>query len=308
MASIRIVCLGGGQDVGRSCVVVTLGGRTIMLDCGMHMGYKDARRFPDVAQLGAHSGEQLTGLIDCVFITHFHLDHIGALPHLTEVLGYDGPVYMTAPTAVIGNLLLKDYAQIMSEKKGEACYQPAAVDACMRRAQHDALGETIIVDDDLELRTHYAGHVLGAVMVSVCCGGQSIVYTGDFNSTADRHLGCARIERLRPHALITESTYATSIRESRRCRETELLTLIHRTVAARGRVLIPSFAIGRTQELLFLLDMYWERMGLRVPIYVSAGIIRQANLYYRTSHPFGPHLALHGIAPHTLSDHLDVAA
>ena len=100
---IRILTLGGGQDVGRSCIVVTLGERVVMLDCGMHMGYHDGRKFPDVKQVSG--GDDVTANIDCVVITHFHLDHCGGLPHLTEELGYRGPIYMSAPTAAIASLL-----------------------------------------------------------------------------------------------------------------------------------------------------------------------------------------------------------
>ena len=111
---------------------------------------------------------------------------------------------MTPPTKAIAGLLLKDYAHIMSEVHQEACYASSEVDACLRRVTLVALGETITVDDQLTLTTHYAGHVLGAVMVSATCRGQRVVYTGDFNTTADRHLASARIPRLNPHLLITD--------------------------------------------------------------------------------------------------------
>jgi predicted metal-dependent RNase len=162
---IRILTLGAGQDIGRSCVVVTLAGKRIMFDCGMHMGYSDDRRYPAWSALGAAEGATLSGVIDCVVVTHFHLDHCGALPYLTERLGFDGPVYMTAPTAAIAAVLLKDYLHVLVDRKGEkTSYTPADVDACMRKVTIVALGEAIAVDDELTLTTHYAGHVLGAVM------------------------------------------------------------------------------------------------------------------------------------------------
>lgn len=221
-----------------------------MFDCGMHMGYQDQRCFPDWAQLVGGRGESITDAIDCVVISHFHLDHCGALPYLTEVLGYDGPVFMTMPTAAIAGLLLKDYVHIITARQRECdlnFYAAADVDACLRRVIPVALGETVWVNEHLRLETHYAGHVLGAVMISVQCLGQRVLYTGDFNLTADRHLGAARIGRLRPDVVITESTYATSARESNRGREAELLRLVHKTVEAGGKVLIPSFAVGRAQ-------------------------------------------------------------
>ncbi|VDO69888.1 unnamed protein product [Schistosoma margrebowiei] len=172
MSSIRVIPLGAGQDVGRSCILVTLGGKNIMFDCGMHMGYND-----DVCLVSLHFR---------VFIgSHFHLDHCGALPYMTEVIGYDGPIYMTHPTKAICPILL--------------------------------------VDDDLEIQAFYAGHVLGAAMFLVRVGTNSVLYT----------------------------------------------------------VLIPVFALGRAQELCILLETYWERMNISVPIYFSMGMAEKANEYYK---------------------------
>ena len=127
----------------------------------------------------------------------------------------------------------------------------------------------------------YAGHVLGAAMFHATCGGQSVLYTGDFNTSADRHLGSASIPRLSPDLIISESTYGNAIRESKRCREKDFLLQVHKAVTSGGKVLIPVFAIGRAQELLMLLESYWERMQLSVPIYFSEGMVQRANLFYK---------------------------
>lgn len=84
---------GAGQEVGKSCVVVTINGKRIMFDCGMHMGYLDHRRYPDFSLIS--NSCDFTSSLSCVIITHFHLDHIGALPYFTQVCGYNGPIYMT---------------------------------------------------------------------------------------------------------------------------------------------------------------------------------------------------------------------
>jgi integrator complex subunit 11 len=118
-------------------------------------------------------------------------------------------------------------------------------------------------------------------MFYVRVGSQSVVYTGDYNMTPDRHLGGASIEKLRPNLLITETTYATTIRDSKRIRERDFLKRVHETVEKGGKVLIPVFALGRAQELCILIDAYWERMNLNVPIYFSAGLTEKANMYYK---------------------------
>ena len=93
--SIEIMPLGAGREVGRSCIIVRMSGKTIMFDCGVHMGYDDSRRYPDFSLLGQVS--DYTPIVDCVLVTHFHLDHCGALPHFTEMKGYHGPILMSAP-------------------------------------------------------------------------------------------------------------------------------------------------------------------------------------------------------------------
>ncbi|KAJ1724114.1 hypothetical protein LPJ53_001576 [Coemansia erecta] len=277
---MKVVPLGAGQDVGRSCVLVTLGGKTIMFDCGMHMGYNDERRFPDFNYITT-SGD-FTSRIDAVVITHFHLDHCGALPHFTEQRGYDGPIYMTPPTKAICPLLLEDYRKITVERKGETGFFTSQhIKDCMKKVVPLHLHETVWVDDELELRAYYAGHVLGAAMVYARCGNESVVYTGDYNMTPDRHLGAAWIDKVRPSVLITETTYGTTIRDSKRSRERDFLEKVHSCVLRGGKVLIPCFALGRAQELCILIESYWERMGLTVPVYFSAGLTEKANRYYK---------------------------
>lgn len=99
--------------------------------------------------------------------------------------------------------------------------------------------------------------------------------------TPDRHLGRASIDRLCPDLLITETTYATTIRDAKNSRERDFLQTVHKTVENGGKVLIPVFALGRAQELCILLETYWERMNLKVPIYFSAGLVEKANVYYK---------------------------
>ena len=82
--TIHLVPLGAGREVGRSCILLSMGGKNIILDCGIHMGYSDDRRFPDFSYL-TKSGD-LNGQIDCIIISHFHLDHCGALPYVTGIL------------------------------------------------------------------------------------------------------------------------------------------------------------------------------------------------------------------------------
>lgn len=279
---IKVLPLGAGQDVGRSCILVSALGHTVMFDCGMHMGYHDERRFPDFS---------LIRQLDAVVISHFHLDHCGALPFLTGVVGWSGPVIMTPPTKTIVPLLLEDYRRIVVERRGEAT-QPGAfftarmIEQAMDQVQTVGIGEQVVLcNGDIRLTPFYAGHVLGAAMFLLNIGPYTVLYTGDYNMTPDRHLGAARLPQVMPRIdlLITECTYATTVRESKRARERDFLRAVHQCVQAGGKVLIPTFALGRAQELCLLLDTYWTRMGIdpvAIPVCVSAGLAERATDYY----------------------------
>lgn len=151
---------------------------------------------------------------------------------------------------------------------------------CMKKVIGVNINQTIRVEG-LEFQAFYAGHVLGAAMFYVKAQNESVLYTGDYNMTPDRHLGSALADKIKPDLLITETTYATTIRDSKRCRERDFLKKIHQCVEKGGKVLIPVFALGRAQELCILLETYWERMNMNVPIYFSAGLVEKANLYYK---------------------------
>ncbi|KAF3861207.1 hypothetical protein F7725_001462 [Dissostichus mawsoni] len=199
-----------------------------------------------------------------------------------EMVGYDGPIYMTHPTKAICPILLEDFRKITVDKKGETnFFTSQMIKDCMKKVVPLNLHQTVQVDDELEIKAYYAGHVLGAAMVQIKVGSESVVYTGDYNMTPDRHLGAAWIDKCRPDVLISESTYATTIRDSKRCRERDFLKKVHESIERGGKVLIPVFALGRAQELCILLETFWERMNLKAPIYFSTGLTEKANHYYK---------------------------
>ena len=151
---IKVTPLGAGQDVGRSCLLLSIGGKNVMLDCGMHMGYNDDRRFPDFSYVT--TDEPLTEHIDAVIISHFHLDHCGALP------------YMTVPTKAIAPILLEDMRKVAVDKKGEQNFFTAGmIKDCMKKVVAVNLHQVVQVDSELEIKAYYAGHVLGAAMFQV---------------------------------------------------------------------------------------------------------------------------------------------
>ncbi|KAI4292610.1 integrator complex subunit 11 [Pancytospora philotis] len=277
---MEVVALGSGQEIGRSCVVVHIEGRTVMFDCGMHMGYADERKFPDFSYL-SRVGD-INSVLDCVIISHFHLDHCGALPYLTEVLGYHGPIYMTYPTRAVLEILLEDCQRILQMKNQDGkIYTSDDIKRCIERVTPVNMNETVEVGEDFVITPYYAGHVIGAAMFHVRIASKSVVYTGDFSTQSDRHLASAWIDRLCPDLMITESTYGSVVRDCRKSKERKFLQLIHSCLKRNGKVLIPIFALGRAQELCLLIDAYWERMGLQAPVYLAGGMTGKANEIYK---------------------------
>jgi integrator complex subunit 11 len=277
---MNIVPLGAGQEVGRSCVIVNIKNKTIMFDCGMHMGYSDCRKFPDFSVL-SKSGN-FDKAVDVVLISHFHLDHCGGLPYFTEVLGYRGPIYTTHPTKAVLPILLEDCQKILSMKNRDGLiYKPEDVKKCVDRIMPINMNETIEIEKGFTITPYYAGHVIGAAMFYVTVGDQSVVYTGDFSTTADQHLATASIDTLNPDLMITESTYGSVIRDCRKSKEREFLQSIHECIERGGIALIPIFALGRAQEICLIVESYWDRMGLTTPVYFAGGLTEKANEIYK---------------------------
>ena len=274
-----VIPLGAGQDIGKSCILVSIKDKTIMFDCGMHMGFTDKRKFPDFSYF--KKTDDINQVLDCIIISHFHIDHCGALPYFTEVLNYNGPIFMTAPTKAVLPIILEDSRKILEMKNnGDRIFTQQQIRNCMKKIITININETYHISNDFYIRPYYAGHVIGAAMFYVYNKGQSVVYTGDFSTLADKHLRSAQIDSVKPDLLITESTYGGVLRECKKVKEREMLQVIQETIDKKGKVLIPIFALGRAQEICLLIDNYWERMNLKVPVYFATGLTEQVNDVY----------------------------
>ena len=311
---ITIKPLGAGQEVGRSCILVKINGFKILFDCGVHMGFNDDRKFPDFKrllkkskkkegnniqpimqgplpnQLNANSifknvennKHDFSNVVDLLIISHFHLDHCGALPYFTELVGYKGPILCTQPTKAILPVTLEDFRKIMGEYRGEkSLLLPEQIVECVRKIETIEVGETRTFKEKIKVTCFYAGHVLGAAMFLIDVDGYTVAYTGDYNTISDRHLAGAYMPKIYPDVLMTETTYGDKVRDTKRVREREFLKKIQETIDKGGKVLIPIFALGRAQELCIVLDTYWKRTNCQVPIYFAGPMAKKANFYYR---------------------------
>lgn len=278
---MEIEVLGSGREIGRSCIVVTFADQgveaRVMLDCGVHMNHKDNEsRYPDFRKYlklpkdtsNENVGKLLSEKIDAVLVTHMHLDHLGAVPYLTEKLKYSGPVIMSSPTKALGSIVLVDFFRNMSDSDSQnndsyTCTQ-ADVLQTMNKATVIQLRETLRIvpkrlgklgfvpplASAIHIKAHLAGHVLGGVMFEVKYAGRSVIYTGDFNTSTDRLIARADVPQvLRPDALICEGTYAILTKDNRSNVEREMCRIVLATLKAGGKVLVPCFAVGKAQEI-----------------------------------------------------------
>lgn len=277
-------------EVGRSCHILNFRGTTVMLDCGIHPGYDGMAGLPFFDRVDPEQ-------VDVLLVTHFHLDHAASLPYFTERTKFKGRIFMTHPTKAVIRLLLGDYLRLMTMKKGsggelsqddDVLYTEAELQSCCDKIELIDYHQTIDLNLPSGLKFHAlnAGHVLGACLFFIEIGGRSVLYTGDYSMEEDRHLMAAELPRYHtsPDVLIVESTYGVQVHASRAEREARFTGTIERIVSAGGRCLIPVFALGRAQELLLILDEYWqEHPHLQsIPIYYASKMASRALRVYQT--------------------------
>lgn len=256
---MKITFLGGAEEVGRSCIVVESEKARVILDAGVS---PETHAYPQIT-------EKELKTVDGVFITHAHLDHCAFIPHLFA-RGYTGKVYTTKPTMELLVVQIADYMRLSA---------PAEVtkDALDRMAKSFKVVEyrKPMVVKDMTIEFIHAGHILGSALISVKTKTKSLIYTGDINLTKTKLLEGADLKGLSAGTLITESTYGgkEDIFPNEKDMARDMIQSIKHTLLAGGKVIIPSFAVQRGQEVLLFLDDFMNSGQLpKVPIYVDGAI------------------------------------
>lgn len=243
---LTVTPLGSGQEVGRSCHILSFRGLQVMLDIGIHPGFEGLNGLPFLDRVELDQ-------IDVLLVTHFHLDHAASLPYLTEKTNFKGRIFMTHPTKAVLRLLLGDYLRLLQMRSGgdssssEALYNETDLHNCMNKIELIDYHETRTVQG-MSFYALNAGHVLGACMYWIEIGGRTVLYTGDYSMEEDRHLMAAEIpEQPSPDLLIVESTYGQQVHQTRQEREGRFTSYVSEVIGRSGRCLIPVFALGRAQ-------------------------------------------------------------
>jgi metallo-beta-lactamase family protein len=278
--------LGAAGTVTGSRFLLEFQGTRVLVDCGMFQGLKELR-LKNWAEFAVEPES-----IDAVVLTHAHLDHCGYLPRLVK-LGYRGPVYLTEYTGKLGEVIMRDSARIQTEdaawaaKKGfskhnppVALYGEADVDQALTQFQPTDFYKRTQVATETFVTFHPAGHILGASFVEVEFFGKRLLFTGDLGRPDHPLL---RAPGVFPEgqfdAVVTESTYGDRVHEGR---SDDFQTVINMTIDRGGSVLIPAFAVDRTEVILVRLRELVETGKVRnVPIYADSPMALKALAFYR---------------------------
>ena len=278
-SELRITLLGAGQEVGRSCCLIEYKGRRIVCDAGVHPAYTGLAALPFIDELDWST-------VDALLITHFHLDHAAALTYIMEKTNFKegkGKVYMTSPTKAVYRFMMQDFVRISTTSHEDQLFTESELIASWRSIQVADFSQETIPTSGVRFTPYPAGHVLGAAMFLIEIAGLKILYTGDYSREEDRHLHAAEVPKEQTDVLIVESTYGVQTLENRPEKEKRFTELVHNIIRRGGRVLMPSFALGRAQELLLILDEYWSKNPdlHSVPIYYASNLARKCMAVYQ---------------------------
>ncbi|TAL47172.1 beta-CASP ribonuclease aCPSF1 [archaeon] len=267
---IRVIGLGGWNEVGRSCTLVETPKSKVLIDCGVKAGAQGSEVYPIFNTKEFDYNE-----LDAIIISHSHLDHCGAVPILYEY-GYTGPVYMTTPALDLATLLWLDYTDVMQKGTTTPLFTAHGVKEAVKHAITMDYGEVLDVAPDVRLTFQSAGHILGSSLVHLHIGEglHNIVYAMDQKFGRTTLLDPAYTDFRRVETLFIESTYGgrDDIMPPRQEIERGFMEAIDRVMKRGGIVLIPSFSVERAQELMAILVEH----GFDRPIYLD-GMIWDAN-------------------------------
>lgn len=292
---MEIKFFGATKIVTGSNILISTEKNKLLLDCGMFQGAKE------IENLNYSAFPYDPKQIDYLILTHAHIDHSGRIPKLVNE-GFRGRIISTKPTMQLSEIMLKDSAHIQQtdiewennrrRRSGEELKKPLYT---IEEAQHSIsyfnaynYDQEITLNDDIKLIFRDAGHILGSAIVELWIREYNstikIVYTGDLGMPKRPILKDPEYIKDADY-LIIESTYGNRVHENYIDSMNELIEIIENTANRGGTVLIPSFAVGRTQELIYELNKYYEYINTeeykKIPIYIDSPMAIEATRIFQ---------------------------
>lgn len=282
---VKITFLGGAGTVTGSKTLIEVGGKTILVDCGLFQGLKGLR------ELNRKPFPIKPSKIDAIILTHAHLDHCGYLPVLVRD-GFKGLIHCTTPTQLLTEIILADSGKIQEEdaerankygytKHKEAKPLYTAKDAAMVHSYFSSHGydEWVIIDAGIKFQFVNAGHIIGSAMVELKVNGKTIFFSGDIGRKDPLLLYPPKKVKSADY-IVLETTYGDR-EHSTEDVKVKLAKIINETYERKGILMIPSFAVERTQELIYLLYQLMEEKAIpHQPIYLDSPMGVKASLVF----------------------------
>ncbi|VVC71806.1 Ribonuclease J [uncultured archaeon] len=281
---VKVTALGGFREVGRSCLLVQTPNNKVLIDCGINPETSEgSRAYPYLNAMNLALDE-----LDAVIVTHAHLDHCGFVPYLFAY-GFDGPVYCTPPTRDLMALLQFDYLDVLAKGNANPPYQEKDIRKQLSHVVVREYEEVTDISPEIKLTFHNAGHILVSAMVHLHMGEglHNLVYSGDIKYGFTKLFEPAHTCFPRIETLFMESNYGgrDDIMPSRVDTDKSLMEKIHQVIQNKGKVLIPVFSVGRSQEIMLVLEEYALTHGdtFECPVYID-GMILEASAIH-TAYP-----------------------
>lgn len=276
---IRVTMLGCCREVGRAAFLLQTPESKVLIDCGENPGNFEATPYLYVPEI--HPLSQL----DAVVLTHAHLDHCAYVPLLYKY-GYKGPVYSTPPTRDLAAMLQLDYLEVTSKEGRSVPYSSNEVKEYIKHSIVLNYGCVTDIAPDIKLTYHNAGHILGSGIAHFHLGDglYNVAFTGDLHYGKSRLFNAAMNHFPRLEALFMESTYGGSqdMQPSRHDAEEHLYEVFREVLGRGGKIIIPAFAVGRSQEVMLAIEegMRLEKIP-KVKVYLD-GMIKEATAIHTT--------------------------
>lgn len=275
-AGFEVAFLGGGEKIGGTAILVKMGGRSILLDAGMFLHEDNLlTNFSLLQQHGLTPAD-----LDAVFVSHAHLDHTGSLPYISKVAP-TVPIYATAETAKLMQILLRTVV----EHEESPPYSEHDIGKLYLQIEQVRFNEKVQVGDWCVTFLE-AGHIIGAASLFIEIAGKNLLFTGDISVEAQLTCGVFSGIDKPVDVLITESTYGYLPQQgnfNRKQQQQQLLATIEQTVSSGGTCLIPTFAVGRSQEVLSILQQHYDGF-FPYPVIVDGGVLPVCDIYESTTY------------------------